>query len=64
MVDIFLIISRSTDYARAIYRKKLRAFEELCELPKYLGETMADLVTAPRAIDFDHKLKRFMQLAP
>ena len=53
-MGIFLIIFRSTDYARAIYRKKLRAFEELCELPKYLGETMSDLVTAPRAIDFVH----------
>ena len=52
-------VTRSTEYSRSVYRKKLRAFEEQCGLVTYLGQTMQDSHHADRPIDLDHKLKLF-----
>ncbi|CAH1800208.1 unnamed protein product [Owenia fusiformis] len=55
---------KSSEYVRKKYKQRLMQFEESCELIKYLGDTMTVKFKEPkdRAIDFDHKLDRFVKM--
>ncbi|XP_047243110.1 adenylate kinase 9 isoform X2 [Girardinichthys multiradiatus] len=55
---------KGTDYTRQKYKKKLASFEENSELIPYLSSAMRGTYKPPgeRTIDFDFKLKRFLEL--
>ncbi|XP_054857615.1 adenylate kinase 9 isoform X2 [Eublepharis macularius] len=56
--------SRSSDYVRKKYKRKLDWFIDNCELIPYLGTKMTKKYKEPqnRPIDFDYKLQTFLSL--
>jgi len=55
----------NSEYIRKKYRKKLELFEETCSLIGYLGSHMTKRYkeVKDRPIDFDFKLRRFIELS-
>jgi hypothetical protein len=53
---------RTNDRIRALWRQRLKKFEEKCSLVSFLGENMGESVQDKRVIDLDAKLKQFAAL--
>ncbi|XP_067402684.1 adenylate kinase 9 [Emydura macquarii macquarii] len=56
--------SKSSEYVRKKYKRKLEQFIDHCDLIPYLGTKMTRKYKEPqnRPIDFDHKLQMFLSL--
>jgi len=50
---------KSSDRVRALWRQRLKKFEDKCSLVTFLGNEMLEKVSDPRVIDLDFKLKSF-----
>ena len=56
--------SKSSDYIRNKYKRKLARFDEQCQLIAYLSSSMKNGYQEPqeRPIDFQHKMGSFLNL--